>query len=292
MKVNEWLEKLRKLLLITIGVAIYAFGFVNFNMANKLAEGGVAGITLMIHALLGINPAYTTLLLNVPLFILGARIFGRKSLALTIYGTVSMSFFIWLWQRSPIEMGLENDMMLVSVVAGLFSGVGSGLVFRYGATTGGTDIIGRIAEEKFGIKLGQTLLFVDAIILTASLTYIDLKHMLYTLVASFVFSQVLTIVQNGGYTIRGMIIITKHSKAAAQAIQTEINRGVTYLKGEGAYSGNEYNVMYVTLSPNEVREVKRILAELDPDAFISIVDVDEVVSSDFKIRRKNYDKPV
>lgn len=292
MKVNEWLEKHRKLLLITIGVAIYAFGFVNFNMANKLAEGGVAGITLMIHALLGINPAYTTLLLNVPLFILGARIFGRKSLALTIYGTVSMSFFIWLWQKSPIEMGLENDMMLVSVVAGLFSGVGSGLVFRYGATTGGTDIIGRIAEEKFGIKLGQTLLFVDAIILTASLTYIDLKHMLYTLVASFVFSQVLTIVQNGGYTIRGMIIITKHSKAAAQAIQTEINRGVTYLKGEGAYSGNEYNVMYVTLSPNEVREVKRILAELDPDAFISIVDVDEVVSSDFKIRRKNYDKPV
>lgn len=292
MKVNEWLEKLRKLLLITIGVAIYAFGFVNFNMANKLAEGGVAGITLMIHALLGINPAYTTLLLNVPLFILGARIFGRKSLALTIYGTVSMSFFIWLWQKFPIEMGLENDMMLVSVVAGLFSGVGSGLVFRYGATTGGTDIIGRIAEEKFGIKLGQTLLFVDAIILTASLTYIDLKHMLYTLVASFVFSQVLTIVQNGGYTIRGMIIITKHSKAAAQAIQTEINRGVTYLKGEGAYSGNEYNVMYVTLSPNEVREVKRILAELDPDAFISIVDVDEVVSSDFKIRRKNYDKPV
>lgn len=292
MKVNEWLEKLRKLLLITIGVAIYAFGFVNFNMANKLAEGGVAGITLMIHALLGINPAYTTLLLNVPLFILGARIFGRKSLALTIYGTVSMSFFIWLWQKSPIEMGLENDMMLVSVVAGLFSGVGSGLVFRYGATTGGTDIIGRIAEEKFGIKLGQTLLFVDAIILTVSLTYIDLKHMLYTLVASFVFSQVLTIVQNGGYTIRGMIIITKHSKAAAQAIQTEINRGVTYLKGEGAYSGNEYNVMYVTLSPNEVREVKRILAELDPDAFISIVDVDEVVSSDFKIRRKNYDKPV
>ncbi|WP_249628862.1 YitT family protein [Streptococcus uberis] len=292
MKVNEWLEKLRKLLLITIGVAIYAFGFVNFNMANKLAEGGVAGITLMIHALLGINPAYTTLLLNVPLFILGARIFGRKSLALTIYGTVSMSFFIWLWQKSPLEMGLENDMMLVSVVAGLFSGVGSGLVFRYGATTGGTDIIGRIAEEKFGIKLGQTLLFVDAIILTASLTYIDLKHMLYTLVASFVFSQVLTIVQNGGYTIRGMIIITKHSKAAAQAIQTEINRGVTYLKGEGAYSGNEYNVIYVTLSPNEVREVKRILAELDPDAFISIVDVDEVVSSDFKIRRKNYDKPV
>ena len=85
----------------------------------------------------------------------------------------------------PIQIVLENDMMLVAVVAGLFSGVGSGLVFRYGATTGGTDIIGRVIEEKFSFKLGQTLLFVDAVVLTASLVYIDLQHMLYTLVASF-----------------------------------------------------------------------------------------------------------
>ncbi|KHD44635.1 YitT family protein [Streptococcus hongkongensis] len=288
----EVLNKLRKLVLITLGVAIYAFGFVNFNMANRLAEGGVAGITLILHAMIGINPAYSSLILNIPLFILGAKIFGKRSLFLTIYGTVTMSIFIWLWQKIPIAMGLEQDMMLVSVIAGLCAGLGSGIVFRYGATTGGTDIIGRIAEEKFGIKLGQTLLFIDALVLVASLSYIDLKHMLYTLVASFVFSQVITVVQNGGYTIRGMIIITKHSKAAASAILTEINRGVTYLKGEGAYSGNEYNVMYITLSPNEVRDVKRILADLDPDAFISIVDVDEVISSDFKIRRKNYDKPV
>ncbi|MBA2795187.1 membrane protein [Streptococcus porcinus] len=287
-----WFGRLKALFAITLGVAIYSFGFVNFNMANRLAEGGVSGLTLMLHALMGVNPAFSSLLFNIPLFIVGAMIFGRRSLALTIYGTISMSIFIWFWQKVPIALGLEHDMMLVAVVAGLFSGVGCGLVFRYGATTGGTDIIGRIAEEKMGIKLGQTLLAIDAVILIASLTYIDLKQMLYTLVASFVFSQVLTIVQNGGYTIRGMIIITKHSKAAAHAILTEINRGVTYLKGEGAYSGNEYNVMYITLSPNEVRDVKRILADLDPDAFISIVDVDEVISSDFKIRRKNYDKPV
>lgn len=288
----ERLNRLKELVLITLGVAIYAFGFVNFNMANKLAEGGVAGITLILHAMIGINPAYSSLILNIPLFILGAKIFGKRSLFLTIYGTVTMSIFIWLWQKVPIDMGLEHDMMLVAVVGGLCAGLGSGIVFRYGATTGGTDIIGRIAEEKLGIKLGQTLLFIDALVLIASLSYIDLKHMLYTLVASFVFSQVITVVQNGGYTIRGMIIITKHSKAAAAQILTEINRGVTYLRGEGAYSGNEYNVMYITLSPNEVREVKRILADLDPDAFISIVDVDEVISSDFKIRRKNYDKPV
>ena len=282
----ERLGQLKRLLLIAVGVAIYTFGFVKFNMANALAEGGVAGVTLIVHALYGINPAYSSLMLNIPLFILGARILGKRSLALTIYGTVLLSFFIWFWQRVPIHVTLENDMMLVAVVAGLFSGAGSGLVFRYGATTGGTDIIGRIAEEKLGLKLGQTLLFIDAVVLTASLVYIDLQHMLYTLVASFVYSQVLTIVQNGGYTVRGMLIITQKSEEAASAILNEINRGVTFLNGQGAYSGEDKNVLYVVLNPTEVREVKAIMAELDPDAFISIIDVDEVVSSDFNIRRK------
>lgn len=284
------LRQVRSLLLIALGVAMYTFGFVKFNMANALAEGGVAGVTLIIHALYKIDPAYTSLILNIPLFITGARVLGRKSLALTIYGTVLLSFFIWFWQQVPVKIVLQNDMMLVAVVAGLFAGAGSGLVFRYSATTGGTDIIGRVIEEKFGFKLGQTLLFVDALVLTASLVYIDLQHMLYTLVASFVYSQVLTIVQNGGYTVRGMIIITQKSQEAADAILNGINRGVTYLNGQGAYSGNEKNILYVVLNPGEVRDVKVIMADLDPDAFISIIDVDEVVSSDFKIRRKNYDK--
>lgn len=284
------LRQVRSLLLIALGVAMYTFGFVKFNMANALAEGGVAGVTLIIHALYKIDPAYTSLILNIPLFIMGARVLGRKSLALTIYGTVLLSFFIWFWQQVPVKIVLQSDMMLVAVVAGLFAGAGSGLVFRYSATTGGTDIIGRVIEEKFGFKLGQTLLFVDALVLTASLVYIDLQHMLYTLVASFVYSQVLTIVQNGGYTVRGMIIITQKSQEAADAILNGINRGVTYLNGQGAYSGNEKNILYVVLNPGEVRDVKVIMADLDPDAFISIIDVDEVVSSDFKIRRKNYDK--
>ena len=284
------LRQVRSLLLIALGVAMYTFGFVKFNMANALAEGGVAGVTLIIHALYKIDPAYTSLILNIPLFIMGARVLGRKSLALTIYGTVLLSFFIWFWQQVPVKIVLQNDMMLVAVVAGLFAGAGSGLVFRYSATTGGTDIIGRVIEEKFGFKLGQTLLFVDALVLTVSLVYIDLQHMLYTLVASFVYSQVLTIVQNGGYTVRGMIIITQKSQEAADAILNGINRGVTYLNGQGAYSGNEKNILYVVLNPGEVRDVKVIMADLDPDAFISIIDVDEVVSSDFKIRRKNYDK--
>ncbi|WP_424555245.1 YitT family protein [Streptococcus agalactiae] len=282
--------KIKEAILIAFGVALYTFGFVKFNMANHLAEGGISGVTLIIHALFGVNPALSSLLLNIPLFILGARILGKKSLLLTIYGTVLMSFFMWFWQQIPVTVPLKNDMMLVAVAAGILAGTGSGLVFRYGATTGGADIIGRIVEEKSGIKLGQTLLFIDAIVLTSSLVYINLQQMLYTLVASFVFSQVLTNVENGGYTVRGMIIITKKSESAAATILHEINRGVTFLRGQGAYSGREHDVLYVALNPSEVRDVKEIMADLDPDAFISVINVDEVISSDFKIRRRNYDK--
>ncbi|HEN6552553.1 TPA: YitT family protein [Streptococcus agalactiae] len=282
--------KIKETILIAFGVALYTFGFVKFNMANHLAEGGISGVTLIIHALFGVNPALSSLLLNIPLFILGARILGKKSLLLTIYGTVLMSFFMWFWQQIPVTVPLKNDMMLVAVAAGILAGTGSGLVFRYGATTGGADIIGRIVEEKSGIKLGQTLLFIDAIVLTSSLVYINLQQMLYTLVASFVFSQVLTNVENGSYTVRGMIIITKESESAAATILHEINRGVTFLRGQGAYSGREHDVLYVALNPSEVRDVKEIMADLDPDAFISVINVDEVISSDFKIRRRNYDK--
>ncbi|HGA1893924.1 TPA: YitT family protein [Streptococcus agalactiae] len=282
--------KIKEAILIAFGVALYTFGFVKFNMANHLAEGGISGVTLIIHALFGVNPALSSLLLNIPLFILGARILGKKSLLLTIYGTVLMSFFMWFWQQIPVTVPLKNDMMLVAVAAGILAGTGSGLVFRYGATTGGADIIGRIVEEKSGIKLGQTLLFIDAIVLTSSLVYINLQQMLYTLVASFVFSQVLTNVENGGYTVRGMIIITKESESAAATILHEINRGVIFLRGQGAYSGREHDVLYVALNPSEVRDVKEIMADLDPDAFISVINVDEVISSDFKIRRRNYDK--
>ncbi|MCS4487931.1 YitT family protein [Streptococcus sciuri] len=287
---REQLALAKSLVGVTVGVAIYTFGFIKLNMSNHLAEGGVTGVTLIVHSFYGIDPAYISLLINIPLFILGIKILGKRSLAFTLYATILLSFFMWLWQHFLIDLPLHDDMMLVAVVAGLIAGVGSGLVFRYGATTGGTDIIGRILEVKFGFKLGQTLLIIDALVLTASLSYIDLQHMLYTLIASFVYSQVLTIVQNGGYTVRGMIIVTRYSQQVADTILQEINRGVTFLRGQGAYSKTSMDILYVVLNPSEVRDVKELLAKIDPDAFISIIDVDEVVSSDFKIRRHNYDK--
>ena len=268
-------------LMIALGTAIYAFGFVNFNMVNHLAEGGVSGITLIFHALFQINPAYTQILLNSPLFILGVKIFGKRGMIYTIHGTVCLSIFIWLFQRMSFSIDLAHDTLIAALLAGIFAGIGGGIVFRYGGTTGGGDIIGRYFEQKKGFALGQTLFVFDILVLTLSLSYIDIQHMMYTVIASFVFSQVVAVVQNGGYTVRGMLIISRKYATISQKITDEIGRGATYLKAEGVYSGNDTKVIYVVLSPIQVQAVKAILAEIDPDAFVSIINVHEVIGSGF-----------
>ena len=268
-------------LMIALGTAIYAFGFVNFNMVNHLAEGGVSGITLIFHALFKINPAYTQILLNIPLFILGVKIFGKRGMIYTIHGTVCLSIFIWLFQRMSMSIDLAHDTLIAALLAGIFAGIGGGIVFRFGGTTGGGDIIGRYFEQKKGFALGQTLFVFDILVLTLSLSYIDIQHMMYTVIASFVFSQVVAVVQNGGYTVRGMLIISSKYAAIRQKITDEIGRGATYLKAEGVYSGQDTKVIYVVLSPIQVQAVKGILAEIDPDAFVSIINVHEVIGSGF-----------
>lgn len=268
-------------IMIALGTAIYAFGFVNFNMANQLAEGGISGFTLIGHALFNINPAYSQLLLNLPLFLLGSKIFGKKEMIYTIHGTICMSLAIWVFQKINFNIDISHDMLIAALLAGIFAGIGVGIVFRFGGTTGGADIIGRYVEQKRGIAIGQSLFILDILVLTLSLSYIDVQHMMYTVIASFVFSQVVAVVQNGGYTVRGMLIISEHHEAISAKIMSEVKRGATYLKAEGVYSAQDKKVIYVVLSPSQVLIVKNLLAEIDPDAFISIINVHEVIGSGF-----------
>ncbi|MDQ0222581.1 YitT family protein [Streptococcus moroccensis] len=269
------------ILMITLGTALYAFGFVNFNMENHLAEGGVSGITLILHSLWGLNPAYTSLLINIPIIYVGAKYFGRKSLMLTVYGTVALSVFIEIFQRMELHINVGQDILIAALLAGLFGGAGLGLVFRYGGTTGGSDVIARIIEHKTGNQVGQSLLILDIFVLLASLSYIDLRHMMYTVIMAFVMSQIIDLVQNGGYAVRGMLIISKHPEKIAATILHELGRGATYLNAQGAYSHSDIKVLYVVLNPNEVNQIKGSLNQIDPDAFISVINVHEVIGEGF-----------
>lgn len=275
------------LVVVALGTAIYAFGFVNFNMMNHLAEGGVAGISLLGHALLGIDPSVTTFVMNIPLLFIGYRFLGRRTFIFTVWGILSLTIWIWLFQRIPFSISVGNDMLIGSLLAGVFAGCGVGIVFRVGGTTGGTDIVAGLLQSKNGIPLSTTFVMVDAVVLVASLSYIDLKHMMYTLICSFVGSQVLEFVQSGGYTVRGMLIITAKPEELAETIMRRLGRGVTFLNGEGAYSGEEKKILYVILNPREIQEIKRAILQIDARAFTSVINVHEVIG-DFNYSKSSF----
>ncbi|EIQ6427246.1 YitT family protein [Listeria monocytogenes] len=267
---------------IMLGTAIYAFGLVNFNIANNLGEGGLAGVTLFLLHFFQIDPAYSNLILNIPLFILGWRVLGNRSLIYTGIGTVSLSLFLWIFQRIPYTLDLHSDLLLVALFAGGFSGIGLGLVFRYGGTTGGSDIIAKLLNHTKGISMGP-LFAIDAIVLVASLSYLDVRQVMYTLVAVFIGSRVIDFVQEGAYAARGALIISKDNDAIASHVMLAMNRGVTVLEGRGGFSKKDQDVLYIVVAKNEIIQLKNIVQAIDPHAFVSVSVVHDVMGEGFTL---------
>lgn len=277
-----------ELFMITLGCAIYAVSLDMISIPNHLADGGISGISLLLHHFWGINMGLSTLFLNIPLIILGYRFMGKRLLAYTIWGTISLSFFLWLWRLTPIitQVSLEHDLFLAALLAGILSGLGLGLVFRFNGTSGGTDILARVGQMKLGISSGKILLACDAIVLFASISYLDLKHMLYTLLASYILSKVMDAVQQGAYSARGLLIISDNYQEIGKMIDLKLDRGFTFIKALGGYQQNEKRIIYLVVSPHEVPAVKQLIMQEDPNAFVSIINVHEAMGEGFSYDQK------
>lgn len=279
---------IRDIFVILLGTAIYGFGIVFFNIPNDLAEGGITGITLILRALFSIDPAISTLFLNIPLIIIGGRILGKRALYYTILGTLGLSFWLGFWQKIPLVIDLQHDLLIVALLAGVITGIGSGMVYKVGGTTGGSDVIARIVEKNFGISVGKSLLIFDVIILILSLSYINLNRMMYTLIFAYVFTRIIDSILDGGYTAKGILIMSDKNPEIAPLLMQQLERGLTYFNGEGGYSNQAKNIIYIVVSPREISEVKRIVHEIDEKAFVSIINVHEVEGEGFSyLKPKN-----
>ena len=279
-----------ELLMITIGCAIYGLSLDMISVPNKLADGGLSGISLILHHFWGINMGLSTLVLNIPLILLGYRFMGKRLFAYTIWGTLCLSFFLRFWRLVPIisQFNLEHDLFLSAILAGSLSGFGLGLVFRFNGTSGGTDIIARICQMKYGISSGRILLLCDAIVLFISLSYLDIKHMMYTLLASYILAKVMDAVQQGAYTARGIIIISDKYQEIGKMIDLKLERGFTYFKALGGYRHQDRLVIYVVVSPHEVPTVKQLVEREDPNAFVNVIDVHEALGEGFTYQKKRW----
>lgn len=276
--------KIKNILFILIGACIMAFGLVHFNMQNKLAEGGFTGITLLFYFLFKWDPSYTNLILNIPLFFIGWKLLGRNSFLYTLFGTVGVSLFLWVFQRNMLHIPLRNDMTLAALFAGVFTGIGLGIIFRFGGTTGGVDIIARLVHKYAGWSMGKTMFFFDFCVITISLiAYLNYRQAMYTLVAVFVGARVVDFMQEGAYSARGAMIISDLNDAIAEKIMSEMDRGVTVLKGYGSFTKNEREVLYCVVGKNEIVRLKNIITSIDPHSFVSISIVHDVHGEGFTL---------
>ncbi|HET7629284.1 MAG TPA: YitT family protein [Bacillales bacterium] len=276
--------KLKNVLFILIGSAVYAFGIVHFNIENHLAEGGLTGVTLILYALFGIDPGLSNLLLNIPLFLIGWRLLGRNVFIYTIVGTVAYSMFVWLFLHTlRFNLPLHEDMTLAALFAGVFGGVGLGIIFRYGGTTGGSDILARLANKYIGWSVGKTFFVTDVLVLGSSLVYLSYHQVMYTLVAVFVGSRVIDFIQKGAYAAKAATIISAKNKEIAKKIISEMDRGATVLRGTGGFTGEEKDVLYCVVGRNEIFRLKTVIRKVDPHAFVAVNDIHEALGEGFTL---------
>ncbi|RDW19631.1 hypothetical protein CWR48_07890 [Oceanobacillus arenosus] len=276
--------KLKNILFILLGAAIFSFGIVHFNMQHNLSEGGFTGITLLFYFLWGWDPAIMNIVLNVPVFFVGWKYLGRSTFYYTIIGTVAVSVFLSIFQKYQFPINLQNDMTLVALFAGVFIGVGLGIIFRFGGTTGGVDIIARIVNKYVGWSMGRTMFIFDFIVITTSIFIIlELNQGMYTLVAVYIGARVIDFLQEGAYSAKGTMIISNRSDEVAQTILKKMDRGVTVLDGRGSYSGEKREVLYCIVARNEIVHLKSIINQIDPHAFVAVTTVHDVLGEGFTL---------
>jgi uncharacterized membrane-anchored protein YitT (DUF2179 family) len=263
---------------VALGAGLAGLGINAFNIANQLAEGGVTGISILLKLAFGWDPGLVTLVVNVPLLVLGWWIFGGRALVMTIFGTLCLSAALTGFGRVryPVE-----DHFVAALLAGCAVGAGLGIVFRFGGTTGGVDIIARILRRYRGWRMGRTIFAADLLVVGASLLYLDTRQAVYTLVAVFVGARVIDLVQEAGYSMRAALIISDEYEQISARVMEELERGVTLLEGSGAYTGKPRPVLYVVVNRAEAVRLKNLVLSSDRRAFFSIFDAGEVTGEGF-----------
>ena len=274
--------------IITLGAAAYALGFVWCYAPNGIAFGGVTGVAQLLNHLIPALPVgVTVIVLNIPLFLLGWKLIGGRLLVSSLYAMFISSVFIDV--LTPLREWEPMEPLLACIYGGVLMGLSLGLVFQQGATTGGTDLLARLLKLKLAwLPMGKLLMGIDlAVILSVAAAFGTLKAALYGLVALYITSIVMDGVLYGMDTAKVAYIISDRNKEISEAIFKGLDRGVTILHGQGAYTGKEKDVLMCAFKQREITAIKAAVKEVDPEAFLIVCDAHDVLGEGFKEYKKD-----
>ncbi|WP_391208075.1 YitT family protein [Psychrobacillus sp. L4] len=273
------LEQGRDYLYIIIGAAIIAIGFNVFLLPNQVASGGVSGISTILKGVLGWEPGLVQYAFNIPLFIAGLFFLGAKFGIKSFVGTLTLPAVVLF--TSSWEPWTTNP-LLGALFGGITIGLGLGIVFRGGASTGGTDLAAQIITKYTGFSLGKSVLLIDGLIVLSAAFVFDIEKALYALIALFVTTKTIDIIQLGFSQSKMIYIITNKQEEIRNAIYKEIDRGVTKLPAIGGYTDEERPILMVVAYQTEFTKLKQLVKTLDPTAFVIVSDAYEVLGEGFK----------
>lgn len=270
--------------LIAVGAFVMASGYVLFITPYKIVPGGVYGISIVLHHLLGTPVGLVAICFDIPLTILGIKILGPRFGIKTVVGFLLTAFFIdgltYLWGEQPL---VEDDALLSSIFGGVFIGLGLGLIFKSKATSGGSDIVAMIIGKYTKLPLGQLMIAVDSVIVLVGLfAFQDWKIPLYSLIVIFITGRVVDIVLQGISYDKTLFIITEKPKELRDKIINDLNRGGTFIKGKGMYSENDRTIVYTVVNRRELAILQDFIHHTDPDAFMSVINANEILGKGFK----------
>jgi len=267
--------------MIALGCAVFALGFDLFLEPNGLTAGGISGIAMIVVKLLPITTVgVATAMMNFPLFFFGGKKIGMRFFIGSIIGTLFFSFFIDLFAGIPVP---ETEPLLAAVYGGVICGAGLGIVFVNNASTGGSDIVIRLLKLKHrNLPIGTISLAFDFFVCAATgIVFGDISNMLYSLIAVYATSQLLDAVIYKFDFSRVAYIISREHKRIADAINYDLQRGVTYLYAQGYYSGDDTKVILCAVKQGQLADLKDLVVRIDPKAFIIVQDAHQVLGDGF-----------
>lgn len=270
---------LKRALLITIGAILMGVGLEIFLVPNQVIDGGIVGISIMLSHLTGIKLGLIIFLLNIPFFFIGYKQIGKTFAISTLYGIFILSITTALLHPVP---AFTQDILLASVFGGIVLGIGVGIVIRYGGSLDGSEVLAILANKKLPFSVGEIIMFINLFILGSAGFVFTWDRAMYSLIAYFVAFKTIDITITGLEESKSVWVISDNYRQIGDSINSRLGRGVTYLSGEGAYSGEDKKVIFCVINRLEEAKLKEIVEGLDSSAFLAVGDIAEVRGGRFK----------
>ena len=264
---------LTKMFFLTVGPFVAAFALEVFLVPNNIIDGGIVGVSIILSYLTKINLGLLIFLINIPFFFLAFNKIGKKFVFQTFYAIGMLSLFINIF--STHGHPVTHDLLLSTVFGGIILGTGVGLVLKNEGSLDGTEIMSLVLSKKFGFSVGEWIMLFNIFIYAAAGIVFGWNKAMYAVLTYFIAFRVIDVVLEGLNSAKSIEVISEKATEIGQELLEKLDIGVTYLKGIGAYSGTEKTLIYCVVSRLELAKMKEIIRRIDPNAFISIIDVHE-----------------